>query len=523
MWGIVTQCLDHSDDSIIGFDLRFKDRRIEASFKASVEPEVLRFGVLLSVCCVVLVPVSLIPVYFEEVYNEKNPFDLWKWDVRTLMLVLWLCCFSNTFLFSTFGLLRIWRNWFSSWNWEGHFMVMITYYAVSLAFANFWHLPLICHQHPSNVWVHDARGAEVFILLALDGIMTVVAMYIPIRSCTLWILPLCGVGSYFFMLVVVDSIFPSDRFKSISALLFLTIFACHGAYRNEQHRREKWIALQQVMECTEVVKQQETQIQETAALVKGLRTVASALCDIIVKLTEDLRVCGAEPVLDSFFEQAMDGKMFVEVLGAHDSERFKALVSTVSSSQVHACMPVTIRKMSSLCEAHLLLVDTGRTMPRYFIGIRVEMEHLDGGVQEAEQADSAKADGPENFCSVVPSPASPSSGRRPGSRAEDKESDFSFTTWPKQGQNVPVLAYTSVRARAISMRKVMPRWNIPRDLNSCCQFHTVVDSIHEVADFLSEKPCEPLWSTLNGGQCARCKSMCAQPRIKCVVCGYMQQ
>jgi len=490
-------------------DLRFKEVETEVAFKASVEPEVLRFGVMGGLILELLIPLTLVPVYIQESSHEDNPYDMSTGDVRTLLLILWLLCFGFTGMFCIFGLLRIWRGWFQRWNWEAIFMVMITYYALNLTLANFWHMPLIVGNDPVQVWKHDARGAEVYILLALDGIMTTVAMYIPVRSCVLWVLMLVGVGSYTVMLAGVDSVFPDDRFKSVAALIGLAVVAGHGAYRNEMSRREKWIALQQVIEATEVVKQQENQIEESTVLVKGLRSVANALCDIILKLTEDLRVCGTESMLDAFFEQKMEGRSFMDVLADTDRARFMALISGVSTSQVHACMPLTIRKRSSLCEAHVLLVDTGRCMPRYFVGIRVEMEHLEPTNQEPSLTMKQSSSPPQAELT----------GILPQETQTADDSEFSFNTYfkPNHGQ---ALAFTSVRARAMSLKKVMPRWNIARDTESCCQFHTVVESVHEVADFLAEKQCEPLWSTLNGGQCARCKSMCTQTRTKCVVCGY---
>eukprot|EP00411_Alexandrium_monilatum_P030106 CAMPEP_0175365178 /NCGR_PEP_ID=MMETSP0095-20121207/18492_1 /TAXON_ID=311494 /ORGANISM="Alexandrium monilatum, Strain CCMP3105" /LENGTH=533 /DNA_ID=CAMNT_0016663155 /DNA_START=42 /DNA_END=1640 /DNA_ORIENTATION=- len=485
------------------FDLRFPDPETEASFKADLEPELLRFGVLGALILELLIPLTLVPVYIQEANNTANPYDMEKDDVRTIMLVLWLFCFAITGIFCIVGLLRIWLSWFQGINWEALFVLIATYYGLNLAMANFWHLPLIFGHHPTSTWSHDARGAEVYILLALDGIITVVAMYIPVRSCALWVLPLCSVGSYATMLVAVDTVFPDDRFKSVCALIGLTVVAAHGAYRNEQQRREKWIALQQVSVANETVKQQETQIAETTALVKGLRTVANALCDIIVKLNEDLKVFGSESMLDSFFEKSMEGRPFTDVLASSDIPRFKSLINSVSASQVHACMPVTIRKASSICEAHLLLVDAGRSMPRYFLGIRVEMEHLEPfGGQDNSDCATMRPGAPDqpDFMGVLPQP--PGMISQPPvvpphsiGQGDADESDFSFTTFRNMGA-AENLAFTSVRARAISLKKVMPRWNIPRDAESCCQFHTVVDSIHEVADFLAEKSCEPLWSTL---------------------------
>lgn len=495
-------CTDLIIRYIKSCDIRFEDKRDEASFRASLEPDVLRSGFFVAFLLLIIIPFALIPTYAREADSSNlNPFQLARPDVRNLTLGVWLCSFTVTGAFVTAAMLRIWKEWFMSWNWERLMMIVVTWYALSLSLANFWHLPLICGKDPEKVWHRDPRGTEVYILLAMDGLMTMVAMYVPVRSCAFWVLPLCGAGTYSVLLLVVDSVFPEDRHLTISALLGLAFLSIHGLHRNEKHMRERWLALQRVQEVGEVVKKQETKIQETAALVKGLRTVAEALCDIIVKLSGDLRVHGSERMHDTFFEREMEGHLFTEVLEDSDRGRFLSLVSEASKAHVPACMPVTLMKKFSKCEAHLLLVDTGRREPRYILGIRIETENM-----TTQQQD---------FSSLVPQPIL----NTVRLTDIDEDSDFSFTTFPKNDPAPPPF-YTCVKARALSLRKLIPRWNVPRDIEGCCQFHTVVASIEDVVRYLADSPCEPLWSTLAGGQCARCKCMCTNARAKCVVCGY---
>ncbi|CAE8639592.1 unnamed protein product, partial [Polarella glacialis] len=227
-------------------DLRFEDASEEVNFKESLENEVILHGCLAALCGVIVIPVALVPVFAREF-----SFMFALGDVRSGLLLTWCSTFIVVLSYLITSALRLWKGWFKKWNWELYFMISASYYALSLSFANFWHMPLMVGIRPESVWHHDARGTEVFILLALDGLMTCVAMYVPVRACNLWILPVLGVGSYLVLLMAVDSVFPNDRHLTVGALLALTSMASNGAWRNEKSRREKWQALLRVLEQEE--------------------------------------------------------------------------------------------------------------------------------------------------------------------------------------------------------------------------------------------------------------------------------
>lgn len=498
------------------FDIRFKDRDQEKAYKADLEIEVVRNSMVVVFAAVMIIVISIAGKYNDELTRTDGK----RWtcalgDVRTTVFFCWLYTAALGLAYMSVGFARIQHNWFRWVNWESLFMFVITTNGVCLAVANFWHMPLIVGQNPEKVWERDPKGTDVLILLAIDGLMTMSTMYVPVRFCMTWSLPLFSVGSYFVETITLPSMFPYQRHITIGALLALTYFAYNGRLRGERTHREKWLALQMVVEAEETMKEQERTIEETAALVRGWRTVADALCDITVKLTSDLVVMGSEMQHDAFFQRSLEGQSFTVVLTERDQSRFASLVADCSSQQIPACMPSTICKKSMTSEVHLLLVDTGRREPRYLLGIRVEADHF----RESSAGTEVNfSDINPGFHSILPRTFGKLDEKADNEHGMD-DSDFSFQTYPKH-EPPPVPFFTPVKARALSLKKLLPRWHVPRDIDSCCQLHTVITSIEEVSQYLMERPCEPLWSTWSGGQCLRCKCMCNNAKRRCVVCGY---
>ncbi|CAE8591135.1 unnamed protein product, partial [Polarella glacialis] len=262
------------------------------------------------------------------------------------------------------------------------------------------------------------------------------------------------------------------------------------------------------------------ELDATSALAKGLRSVANSLCDVLVKLTSDMKVWGAESGHNAFFEQDMEGRKFTDILEERDITRFNALLNLVSKDHVPACLPVTIRRSQTTSECHLLLVDTGRREPRYLLGIRVESDQAHSMMLPADNySEVIQSSGMVDYLGLVPSVTRIGQGNNSyNHQMMMQDADFSFTTYPKNAPPPPP-QFTPIKARALSVRKLMPRWNLLRDPEACCMFHTNARSLGAVIDHLLTAPCDPLWSTLSGGQCHRCKCMCTEAWQRCVVCG----
>merc|ERR1719464_2096615 len=106
---------------------------------------------------------------------------------------------------------------------------------------------------------------ETRLTLRIDVVLTAVALYVPIRSCLLWVLPAWALALY-----VASSRIgtPGDRspLGNLINLTMLCIFSYSGAYRQERQRRERWLAVR----C---VQQQETELIESSELSAALEDV----------------------------------------------------------------------------------------------------------------------------------------------------------------------------------------------------------------------------------------------------------
>eukprot|EP00930_Biecheleria_cincta_P028065 TRINITY_DN19582_c1_g1_i2.p1 TRINITY_DN19582_c1_g1~~TRINITY_DN19582_c1_g1_i2.p1 ORF type:complete len:578 (-),score=92.64 TRINITY_DN19582_c1_g1_i2:196-1929(-) len=516
-------------------DLRFHgDRLAEDAFAESLEPDVLKSGFWVSLAGAVLIPCALIPVVVCESKSTQNPLQIQNWDIRSSLFLIWTSTFMITASYCVTSCLRMWKNWFRNWNWELYFLMVAMYYIVSLSLANFWHMPFLAGSHPSKVWQHDAHGSEVFVLLAIDGLLTAVAMYVPVRTCMLWILPLVGVGSHFIVLVLADSMLPNDRNLRIGVLLLLAFFSQHCAVRDETRRRQNWQALalvskteKMVKQTEEVVKEQTIQIQDNSALVRGLQDVIGCLCEFLLFLTDDLRIQSAEKAHKAFFEQDIEGFHFTDFLQESDIGRFESFIKLVASddNRKQACLPVTVKRASTTSICHLLVVDTGTTRePRYLMGVRVEREDMHTPVmsqeffptQEPLASASEAADEAQQLGLVRPVGVGAQAISSWGSSAAN-DTDISFSTYPK-GDISPSPHSTPISTMALALIRLMPRWNVRRDSHSCCQFHTVVCALPSVLQYLERQECDPLWSNIGPGQCEACWSMCLEDCQKCTVC-----
>ncbi|CAE8600405.1 unnamed protein product, partial [Polarella glacialis] len=211
-------------------DLRF-ETETEAAYVSSLQRGVLVNGLPIILMLLVSIPGALLPVIWRETHREDIPLLSSPFDIRHGVILFWIFNFVVLFNYAILNVLSITHCWFRSWKWEYIFLMTVTYHAVSLAFGNFWHMPLLAGLNPVDVWEHDPRGTDVFILLAMDGLMTAVAMYVPVRSCVLWILMLTASVSYVLLTLALESVFPADIHLTISAIVGLTALAYHGAHK----------------------------------------------------------------------------------------------------------------------------------------------------------------------------------------------------------------------------------------------------------------------------------------------------
>jgi hypothetical protein len=215
------------------------------------------------------------------------------------------------------------------------------------------------------MWYLDARGAGTTVALAVDAVMTAVCLFIPIRACRLWILQVVTLVAYSFAQFVIGSPFPDLALVNTFVMFMLAGFSYYGAYRNEIVARSQWSLAQ-----TLTVK--DRQLLDSCAKSSGLENVIKFLCDIVITLTDDLRVASIEGTRSQMLgSQLHKGTAFCEVLKKDDQSRFEKMIR--QTREVSHCIPqsaqVTFMLDGQPTEASLMVVATDGTCLQYIVGV----------------------------------------------------------------------------------------------------------------------------------------------------------
>ena len=189
--------------------------------------------------------------------------------------------------------------------------------------------------------------------------LTSACLFLPLRSCVLWVIPALILGPYNILVLLVGS---KDKYITVTCLFIMTILLFVGARRSEKDRRQKWLT----------VRNQEKEIEASAAFGASMHAVAEAFCDIVIKLDANFCVCGLDRKQRSFFNQEMDGCSFVRLLAEDDKARFFQLADQADAATVPGFLQVTLRISQSTLDASLLLVHTNQGQVHYVLGISIQ-------------------------------------------------------------------------------------------------------------------------------------------------------
>merc|ERR1740123_432936 len=164
-------------------------------------------------------------------------------------------------------------GWLQSWNFELSIVVKWSCIAATLPIANKWVVSVLWGEDPDMVWKTDPSVAEAQVMISLDAIVTCLCLFIPVRSCILWIVPMSAWVSFSSMLFVAGSPYPGIELwfsASLAALFFLAIV---GAREHEVNVRLKWSAQQQLQESQEEIMDRDIMIEETSAQLQEVQEV----------------------------------------------------------------------------------------------------------------------------------------------------------------------------------------------------------------------------------------------------------
>lgn len=377
-------------------DLRFADAASEAAFKGSIEVELIRFTLLGGTA-------SFIFAAFHGALHILHPSATADGVVADTVdsagmpdaLLLWqgLLWVVVPVAFCALLALRLWCGRLRRWSWEPIVVGMLMYAAVVIVMGQTYYLTLLRGQNPEVVWGERvACGVEAWTLLGLNLVTSIASLLLPVRTALLWAVPAAGLAAYLAAKLALDhGAAAADRelYLKVAATVGLFYLAWRGAYRNEQHLRARWRALEDVERSSRNMAEQyqvhareidkkDAELAATRELARSLNTVAEILSDsIIVQLDAELRMCETEAMHRVFFERDVQGVAFSDFLEPTDEVRFARCVVQSAESPMPACLPVTLRRRSANSRVHLLLLDRGperdgQLQARYLLGIRVD-------------------------------------------------------------------------------------------------------------------------------------------------------
>eukprot|EP00929_Paragymnodinium_shiwhaense_P053868 TRINITY_DN27009_c0_g1_i1.p1 TRINITY_DN27009_c0_g1~~TRINITY_DN27009_c0_g1_i1.p1 ORF type:complete len:680 (-),score=116.71 TRINITY_DN27009_c0_g1_i1:159-2198(-) len=357
--------------------LTFKEEAEESAFLYSLRPEVFFRYTAATVTYGILCLISFVFRLDVELRRDDKEFIWAIDDPRTaffLAHVLFLLLCVGVFCIGAAQQQMLSGNLDYYINWERVMTVCSMAGACVVPFIN---RELYLGTPPAEVWGQYPSDSKTTLLLLLILNSLATCIFIPTtthQSLMILFATWNGYVTPIMLSHVADkdnSAFRSDLVGSC-LLLALLVFCFVGQRGTEQVMRERFMATQQLIATQEEVRMQKVVIDQGSAMTAGLKAVAEALCDVVVKVDNDLRICDSSRRVATFFERSVEGLEFVELLSDMDKNRFLQLVATASSMSCPACLPFTFRKNSSNCDVHLLLVDLDMSHPRYLIGIRIQ-------------------------------------------------------------------------------------------------------------------------------------------------------
>ena len=314
--------------------LRFEESEEEAAFKLSLELPIARGGSI--GCFIFLCGLALnIPPYLAACSRTDYPFQWDSSDPRTQYYSIR----AGQLLVTCAGLVIFSLRWrsgcFAGLNIELMSVGFVALAIVTTSLSSSWHVPTQFGMDPEYIWGLDVRSSEFLVVLVIDVLMIAVCLFVPMRTCALWVLNVVAVVAFAAMVIFCGSAFPHSFPQCMLLHTSLCIFSFVGAHRNEQIAREKWKAQKQVDQ-----QQEELCRREDAAT-----HLLSNFCDCVVHIgpAPDFQVLEPSPRLAALLLHSdgnmLRGRNFRDFV-AFEEEYDRLVLKMQGPSNVHGLGPM---------------------------------------------------------------------------------------------------------------------------------------------------------------------------------------
>lgn len=531
-------------------DLRFPIAEDEASFKRHFHEHMLITIIAGTIAASLTNIIAFGPTYLAEVHHSSNVFLWAENDPRTLWMFLRLSSTVVCFLVLVFCILRKRYAFFSSVDLELLWIMLLVLALALLPFLSPWHIAKMFGKEPNRVWARDCYGSETSMLLAIDSIFTAMCLFLPLRTCVLWIPLMFGNCTVLVLVFILGSPHPDDVWNSLFTLLALSVFAYVGAHMKEQTARAKWLAVQRADKSEVLVQEQQEELSQLEAHLAAMRALMRLVCEFVFHAGESMRVVDHNVQLDELLG-SMHGHTLEERMPAHGNirERYRSVVAPLLDAPLreHGSIldgrptvvlvpPVTFLTKAGAVELEILVSDTGmwhgsgQNAWRYLVGFRgvVSCQGHQSGLQEfsdtvsrAQSSTTAiTAEGEIDLALIEGS--SQHSSRFSLQRSVKKvKSQAKFTSKTSSSSSlVPIAEHdlipTPMETISLGILELSETWHLGAQTS-------LQDIITQVIEYIDGN--DALWSRkpLAGGQCQTCFSLLRNRQIDCDMCGACVQ
>ncbi|CAE8593912.1 unnamed protein product [Polarella glacialis] len=345
-------------------DLRFESQ-LESAFKEYLQPRILKFVGLTCSATLLLSTISISSSFSTETTRQDLPFTWGKQDARTLYFGTHILQMGMALLIALLSVLPSCCRLLRLLDWE----LIMTGYAVAfivcLHMMNYKYAAGLYEDGPKTAPIEfNVDCARERLVFEMAVVVAAFTASVPVRCCLAWMVPVSAMISHLGFTYVVGGPNGGDFLTEFLEFLVLCCFSIYGAWQNEQHVRDKWLARRQIQE-------QAADLADQVALRSAIEFLTGALSDIVLEINSDMTVKTTGSVMhDSFFGASVGGKNFTELTCPVDRDRFLELLQRASRSHVLESCPMSLVRRGRNFEAQVMAVIVLCKIPFFVVGIR---------------------------------------------------------------------------------------------------------------------------------------------------------
>ncbi|CAE8711377.1 unnamed protein product [Polarella glacialis] len=349
-------------------DIRFEPR-LESAFKEHLQPLIRKRTGYACLALGLLGVVGVASSFNAETTRQDLPFTWGKLDARTMYFGTQFFGIGAAFLIAVLSVMPSCCWWLRWLDWE----LIMTGYGVLFMVCSY----MMNYKYVAGLYEDGLKTAPLAfepgcscgtqrLLFGLAAAISGATASLRVRCCLLWMLPGSALIAHVGFTFAVGGSNGDDFFLEWPQFLVFCCFNMYGAWQNEGHVRDKWLAQRRIQE-------QAADFADQAAVRSSIELLTGTLSDIVLEINADMTIMTTGSVMhDSFFGASVGGKNFTELACPEDRDRLLELLQRASRSHVLESCPMRLVRHRRDFEAQVMAVAVLCKVPLFVVGIREE-------------------------------------------------------------------------------------------------------------------------------------------------------